>query len=113
MLRRGTFLGFALPVMLALMPVGCSTQAGKARPSLANPGPFVQILDAHGVIRDLPDSRTVIVEHDEIPGVLPAAATPFHVKYPRDLSGLQIGDEVSFQLTVTRTNSWIGQLRKN
>jgi Cu/Ag efflux protein CusF len=100
----------ALPALLAAALLGCASPPARKTPPPA--GPFVQILAEHGVIRGIPDAHTVVIEHDEIPGVMPAATTTFHVKGGHELEGLQAGDEISFQINVTRTNEWIGQLQK-
>jgi len=64
-----------------------------------------------GVVLELKsDGRTVVIQHEEIPGYMPAMAMPFKVKETRDLTGLQPGDEISFRLLVTDEESWIDRL---
>ena len=64
-----------------------------------------------GVVKELkPESRTVMIQHEEIPGYMPAMVMPFRVKSTNALAGLQAGDQVVFHLFVTANESWIDQL---
>jgi protein SCO1 len=53
------------------------------------------------------DTRIVIIEHDPVPGLMPAMTMPFKVLDVRELVDLQSGDAVRFTLQVTRDSSWI------
>ncbi len=69
--------------------------------------------EARGLIRGLPpDHKTIDVEHEDIPGFMPSMTMPFEVREPREFSGLQIGEAISFRLNVTQQDSWIDQIRK-
>jgi protein SCO1/2 len=72
-----------------------------------------QIFAAKGVVEELkPDSRTVVIRHEAISNYMAAMAMPFKVKAPGELAGVRAGDEISFQLHVTDTESWIDQIVK-
>ncbi len=58
------------------------------------------------------DSHRIVIRHEAIPGYMDAMTMPFNVRNPNELNGLQAGDEISFHLHVTETESWIDQLSK-
>lgn len=53
------------------------------------------------------DGRTLIVEHENIPGLMPAMTMPFDVRDSTAISDLAIGDAVAFELVVESDRSWI------
>ena len=53
------------------------------------------------------DGRTVFVEHEEIPGYMPAMTMPFEARDPDVLPALGVGDAVAFRLVVGPERSWI------
>jgi len=66
-----------------------------------------------GVVLELkPDGRTVIIQHEAISNYMAAMTMPFRTKDPRELAGLQRGDEITFRLQVTETESWVDQITK-
>jgi protein SCO1 len=68
---------------------------------------------ARGVVKQLePGGRTVLVSHEAITNYMDGMTMPFKVKESQDLNGLAVGDLISFQLHVTETESWIGQIVK-
>lgn len=56
------------------------------------------------------DHTTVIVEHEDVPGYMPAMTMPFSVQDPSELEGLRVGDAVRFRLVVRAEQSWIEQV---
>ncbi len=58
------------------------------------------------------DGRTVFVEHEAIPGYMPAMTMPFDVQDPAVLAGLANRDALRFTLVVTREASWIEDVEK-
>jgi len=68
---------------------------------------------ARGVVKQLgPGVRTVLVSHEAITNYMDGMTMPFKVKEPQELTGLAVGDRISFQLHVTQTESWIGHIAK-
>lgn len=57
------------------------------------------------------DARTVIVEHEAIPDVMPAMTMPFTARDSAAVAALETGDAVAFTLVVTSNSSWIDDLR--
>ncbi|HEY1717331.1 MAG TPA: SCO family protein [Verrucomicrobiae bacterium] len=68
---------------------------------------------ANGVIEEIkPDGKTVVIKHGAVSNYMDAMTMPFKVKDAKELAGLRRGDEISFQLHVTGTESWVGQITK-
>jgi protein SCO1/2 len=73
----------------------------------------VRMFVAKGTVTELkPDSRTVVIRHEAISNYMAAMTMPFRVKDSRELAGLQRGDEISFRLQVTETESWVDRISK-
>ena len=53
------------------------------------------------------DGRTVIVEHGDVPGLMPAMTMPFKAADPGAVQRLRTGEAVAFRLHVSRDSSWI------
>ena len=58
------------------------------------------------------DARTVIVEHEEIEGLMPAMTMPFSALDTAEVSVLGEGDAIEFRLLVSRDSSWIDGIRR-
>jgi protein SCO1/2 len=66
-----------------------------------------------GVVRDVrPESGTVVIKHEDVPGYMMAMTMPFEVKDTNELRGLQIGDVVSFRMVLAGNDAWIEQIKK-
>jgi protein SCO1 len=73
----------------------------------------VQTFAARGVVKELKtDGKAVVIQHKAISNYMDAMTMPFKAQGPNELAGLQIGDEISFRLRVTDTESWIDQIVK-
>lgn len=56
------------------------------------------------------DGRTVLVEHEDIPGLMPAMTMPFKTRQAGALDGFEPQDAVGFTLVLTPDSSWIERL---
>ncbi|PYI82378.1 MAG: hypothetical protein DME26_17860, partial [Verrucomicrobia bacterium] len=66
-----------------------------------------------GVVQELkPQQKTVVIQHEKIPGYMDAMTMPFEVKDLKELAGLQPGDTVAFRMIVTKKEGWIDQIKK-
>jgi Cu/Ag efflux protein CusF len=81
---------------------GSPPAAIQASPSVASPAaPATQIHDIRGtVVSVAPDSDTVNLDHEEIPGVMAAMKMAYQVQDVGMLDGLKPGDRVSGRLQV-------------
>ena len=107
------FLLLSLAALVSL--TSCErSPATKPRASVPSaPATNQQIFQVKGVIKELKtDGKTVEIRHEEIPNYMPAMTMPFEAKDPKELTGLKVGDAVSFRMTVTDAEVWIDQIRK-
>lgn len=67
----------------------------------------------HGRVRALdPAQRRIRIAHEEIPGYMSAMTTPFFVKGTDALATLAAGENVQFELVVTKDDAWISHVQK-
>ncbi|MBI2926236.1 MAG: SCO family protein [Verrucomicrobia bacterium] len=93
--------------------VSCKQLAREGGSAAAPAAPAVRTFPVRGTIQELkPDGTTAVIKHEEIPGFMAAMTMPLEVKDPKELAGLQPGDEISFRLVVTETESWIEGVTK-
>jgi protein SCO1/2 len=99
-----------LPILIILPCIfaGCKKET---------PLPFksvlaVQTYDARGIVRQItPDRSMATVQHEAITNFMGAMTMDFTVKNTNDLQRIAPGDEITFRLCVTKTNSWIESIR--
>ena len=73
----------------------------------------VRMFVAKGTVTELkPDGRTVVIRHEAITNYMGAMTMPFPVKDPKALAGLHRGDEITFRLQVTESESWVDGITK-
>lgn len=95
-----TPLRISLVALVLLAAVGCRQDQ-------------VSEFDVEGVVADVhPDRQVLEIVHDDIPGYMPAMQMPFPVESPEMLEGLESGDQVQFQLTVTNGAAVITSVEK-
>ena len=79
--------------------------------------PAAQSTDARefgvrGIVRGVDAANaTLTIEHEDVPGFMPAMTMPFTMKNVNELDGLKLGDGVTFQLVVMENNSWITDVK--
>lgn len=72
----------------------------------------IQAYQVQGEVREVKqDGRTVVIRHDEIRNYMEAMTMPFRVRDTNELAGLKAGDQISFRLRVTESESWIDQVK--
>jgi protein SCO1/2 len=68
---------------------------------------------AKGVVEEIkPAEKIIVIKHEAVSNYMDAMTMPFKVKDGNELAGLQRGDEISFQLHVAETESWVDQFQK-
>ena len=69
--------------------------------------------EAKGIVREIePDGQTILIQHDDIPGFMPAMTMPFSLRGTNVSHGFGAGDQVRFELIVTKEDSWISRIEK-
>lgn len=98
-----------LPLLLCL--TGCKRASTG---SVGLPPPErVSTYEVRGVLRkSIPGSTKAVIAHEAIPGYMEAMTMEFTVGDAAGLSGLQMGDAISFRLNVTDDRSWIDRVQK-
>ena len=76
-------------------------------------GTKLKTYPAQGIVREIDlTQKTVTIQHDAIPGFMPAMTMPFAVTDARELQAIAVGDLVAFEITVTAKDGWIDHLHK-
>ena len=57
------------------------------------------------------DGRTVLIEHEDIPRLMPSMVMPFKALSSTEVSPLEIGDAVRFNFIMTIDSSWIHSIQ--
>ena len=108
MMKRIRLLAVIAPLCIAVSCDGSKPVNTATNPAVQT---HLQTFPVKGVVRELKsDGRTVVIQHEAIPGYMAAMTMPFKVKEAADLSGLRPGDEISFRLRVTEEESWIDRV---
>jgi protein SCO1/2 len=86
---------------------------GASMTSIFMSGAKLRVYQAHGVVREIDlAQKTATIQHDAIPGFMPAMTMPFAVTDIRELKAVAVGDTVAFRITVTAKDGWIDHLQK-
>ena len=103
-----------IPRITALVIAGISLCFG----ACSKEAPIAEVpqrsYEVRGMVRGAPDSseRSVLIEHEDIPGFMPSMTMPFEFRDAKEVSGIGAGDAVAFTLSVTDQDSWISGVRK-
>jgi protein SCO1/2 len=66
-----------------------------------------------GVVKEVkPDEQQLVIAHEEIPNFMDAMTMPFHVKDPAILTNVAMGQQITFQLHVAETESWVDHIQQ-
>jgi len=72
-----------------------------------------QRFHVRGEVRGIdPDAKTIRIKHEEIPNYMAAMTMPFEVRDVSIMRGVTVGDEIGFELVVTKEDSWIASVQK-
>src|ERR1039457_4686408 len=106
-MRTRRLISGALPFGLFMLILSTSPSVKSLPPAvggIAQP----QIFLAKGVVIAVnPDKKEIVIRHEAVTNYMAAMTMSFRVKSDGALAGLQDGDEISFQLHVTETESWV------
>jgi protein SCO1/2 len=92
-----------------------SFNAKSAESSLPQTGgeTSARVFAAKGVVEDIkPDDKVIVIKHKAVSNYMDAMTMPFKVKNKNEMAGLQRGNEITFQLHVAETESWVDQFQK-
>ncbi len=101
------------PGLLAGLAFSCRPHAPQAVSTLAGSSTNLRVFMVQGVVKEVkPDGTSALIKHEAIPDYMEAMTMPFNVKAPKEMAGIEAGDEISFRLLVTEEESWIDQVIK-
>jgi protein SCO1 len=108
-----------MPWLLSPAILWCSLTLGTPAmasefPSSSNPGTDGErVFAATGIVREVrPGANIIVIRHGAISNYMAAMTMPFKVKLSTVLAGLDPGDEITFQLHVNSSESWVDHLGK-
>ena len=103
-----------LSVLVAVFAaLSCRAQSVVGSQGDTNAAAQPRVFLARGVVKELEsDGKTVVIQHESIPGYMSAMTMPFEDINSNELVGLRAGDSISFRLNVTRTNGWVDHVIK-
>ncbi len=71
------------------------------------------VFKARGVVEEVkPQDKVIVIKHQAIANYMDAMTMPVKGKAASDLSGVQPGEEILFQLHVSGSESWVGEFIK-
>ena len=72
-----------------------------------------QVHTVRGLVREIsPDGKKAIIRHEAIPNYMPAMTMEFSLRETNELTGIAVGDTVSFRIVATAETHWIDQVRR-
>jgi len=103
MMVRSFGLVFFLPLLVVVLAAGCSSERGEDRVAYEVRGTVVRVEAAR---------RSVVIDHEAIPGFMEAMTMPFEVRDSSILDGIGKGDRVEFRMLVQGNHAWIASIQK-
>jgi protein SCO1/2 len=73
----------------------------------------VRSFPARGIVEQVvAGQNTMVISHEAIASYMDAMTMPFKVLHPQEMRAVRPGDQISFRLSVTETESWIDRIVK-
>lgn len=108
---RGSWARVLCGIGLGLGLASCSKPASLAESAQTVGSRSYQV---RGIVRGAPDlvARTVTVQHEDVPGFMPAMTMDFAFRDSQEVAGIRVGETVAFTLVVAQNESWIAGVRR-
>lgn len=111
-MRRSRPVCAVIVAVLVSVAVGCGGQTGSPDPP-ASPGAPAGVYEIRGTVVSVDTARRILeINHEAIPGFMPAMTMPYEVAEPSLLQGLAAGDRVRGTLRVDSRGYVITALEK-
>lgn len=111
-----TYTLFSMMLLPMLLFTGCERHAPHPKDSGVRALDFPTNVTAYqvkGVLQEVrADGAKAVIQHEEIPGYMEAMTMQLDVRNPKELAGLQPGDQMTFRLLVTEDDAWIDHVQK-
>ena len=99
--------------MQKILLAGCVALALLACGRSTNSDDGTDHYDTRGIVRGFsPDRSTIEIQHENIPDFMAPMTMPFVARDPKQIADLKTGDAISFRMTVTKKDFWIGDVKK-
>lgn len=111
----------ACPVLLArvlvivalALPGSASGVESDSAPAAASTATNIQIYQARGIVKELPQGGlSIVIKHEEVTNYMPAMTMEFRPADTNELKGLAPGDRIMFRMLVTEDTGWIDQITR-
>src|SRR5438034_10696681 len=108
-------------LLLALCAGGCNQKPRSADASQPAKTPAKstnsatatrQVYHVRGVVREIVSPTRARIEHEAIPGYMPAMTMPLDAKNTNELANIKAGDRIKFDLVVTGDDGWIEKVMR-
>jgi Cu/Ag efflux protein CusF len=100
------------PLLVALSAAACGSNAGPTS-ATDTPAPPSGVYEIRGSIVAVDRAREIVeIDHEAIPGVMPAMTMPYEVAGPAVLEGIAVGDHVRGSLRVDSRGMIITSLQR-
>src|SRR3954471_7560286 len=86
--------------------VGCNQKASSSQTNEAASSERT-IYHTRGVVKEIISPTKGRIQHEAIPGYMPAMTMPLDAKNTNEFAGVKVGDQISFDLVVTGDDGWI------
>jgi protein SCO1/2 len=95
---------------MAMFAVGCNQKAEptSTRQSATNR----QVYHVRGVVREIVSPTRARIQHEAIPGYMPAMTMPLDTKNTNELASIKTGDRIKFDMVVTGDDGWIEKVQR-
>ncbi len=90
-------------LLFAVLAVSCNSERDEDRVAYEVRGTVVRVEAAR---------RSVVIDHEAIPGFMEAMTMPFEVRDSSILDGIGKGDHVAFRMLVQGNHAWIASIQK-
>ncbi len=89
-------------VLFSLVFTSCS------KPKSASDSASDTVHPMRGIVREIrPAEDTVVIEHEEVPGYMPAMTMPFNIRDAAEFGKIHPGSAIGFEFVTTEDASWI------
>lgn len=93
-------------ILSGVVFTGCSKKESEPPPT----SPTVHAM--RGIVREIrPSEDTVVIEHEDVPGFMPAMTMPFNIQDAAEFGKIHPGSAIAFELVTTADDSWIRGIR--
>jgi Cu/Ag efflux protein CusF len=108
----GQMLGLSRKTGLLLVVSCAAGMLGACDRAAEIPAAGTREYDVRGIVRGIsPDRGTIEIQHEAIPGFMPAMTMPFSVKDPALVKDVNVADAVEFRIRATTAEATIEKIR--